>query len=119
MIILQDAKFACGTIAWAAIQNPSAVKEQLGVDGSLPQAGGTVKKGIIPGYIIFSLKRLRKNSLIFEVGHDICCCKNEFLMLILCKAKKRLIMLRSDRNMGNEPFPPFFCLIRIFYRVFL
>ena len=46
MIILQDAKFACGTIAWAAIQNPSAVKEQLGVDGSLPQAGGTVIKGI-------------------------------------------------------------------------
>jgi len=36
----KDAKFACGTIAWAAIQNPSAVKEQLGVDGSLPQAGG-------------------------------------------------------------------------------
>ena len=34
----KDAKFACGTIAWAAIQNPSAVKSQLGADGSLPTA---------------------------------------------------------------------------------
>ena len=59
---MQDAKFACGTIAWAAIQNPSAVKEQLGVDGSLPQAGGTVKKGIIlPGSIIFFSQKIEKN----------------------------------------------------------
>ena len=35
-VLIQDAKFACGTIAWAAIQNPSAVKSQCGSDGSLP-----------------------------------------------------------------------------------
>ncbi len=89
IIILQDAKFACGTIAWAAIQNPSAVKEQLGVDGSLPQAGGTVKKGIIrPGSIsFFSQKIERKNPSYWKLTTIFCCCKNGFLMLILGKVK--------------------------------